>query len=176
MIAITYTHRDGLSVTPLEITIDQEKIVSLRDRGVYAEIEYGETYDRRRQPIVYQLTAGRAAVKAEITGDILELTVINPVDGTTYDFDLQEKYVVDIREAIIDVAGTLTACRRIEYVPGSFVPKIIFVSASLASLTDSTPTEITTTEEVTTTVAEEATTTVEEATTTVEEVTTTAGE
>jgi hypothetical protein len=153
MIEVTLTHRQGVELNEeLTIGIDPEKIVSVRDRGSYAEIEYAETYDRRRQPITYQLTTSRAAIDAVITGTYdtltepyLELTVYDTATGDTYSLDLQEKYIVDIREVYTLIDNTVTACRRIEYVPGSFKPEIIYVSNSFASMIDSTPAEVTTT-------------------------------
>jgi hypothetical protein len=165
MIAVTYTKRQGMSVTPLTIAIDPEKIVSVKldHSGNYAVIEYGETYDRRRQPIVYQLTTDPAGVLATITGNYDTLTepyltvdIIDLPSGVVTETNLQEKYIVDIREAHVTVHHVLTAVRRIEYVPGSFVPVVVYVTDTFASMVASTPTEVTTTEEATT---EEVTTT-----------------
>jgi hypothetical protein len=190
MIAVTATHRQGVElVTPLTFAIDPEKIVSTRDRGSYVEIEYGETYDRRRQPITYQLTTDRTTIDALITGTYvgkiyLSLTVIWSVDrehrpplgSANYALDLQEKYIVDIRDTYVDINGTKTSARRIEYVPGSFVPVVIFVSDDFANLITDTPAEVTTTTTTaapvtttTTTVAATTTTTQAPATTTTTE-------
>lgn len=189
MIAVTYTHRQGVElVEPVTIAIDPEKIVSTRDRGSYVEIEYGETFDRRRQPITYQLTTDRTTIDALITGTYvgkiyLALTVIWSVDrehrpplgSASYALDLQEKYIVDIRDTYVDINGTKTAARRIEYVPGSFVPVVIFVSDSFANLITDTPAEVTTTTTTatptttTTTAAPTTTTTTVAATTTTTE-------
>jgi hypothetical protein len=168
MILITTTQRNGVSYAHT-FAIDPEKIVSVRDREVglslVAEIEYGETYDRRRQPIFYRLNCSRAAIDALILGSYtgkeqLNVTVIDASDRhykpymvASYAMDLQERYIVDIREAEIMVNGSLTTCRRIEYVPGSFAPVILYVSNRLSTLITDTP------EEVTTTTTEEATTT-----------------
>ena len=180
MIAITYTHRNGIeldeSVTCL---IDPEKICGVRTFNTYyAEIDYGETFDRRRQPIKYGLTTSVAAILATITGNYdtltnpyLALTVIDalkqkwkPDPDDNYTYNLQEKYIVDIRESYTMIGTTKTACRRIEFVPGSFIPVVLFVSNTLASLTDSTPAAVTTT--TTTTTATTTTTTPEGTTTT----------
>lgn len=191
MISVTATHRQGVELLENQtFAIDPEKIVSTRDRGSIVEIEYGETYDRRRQPITYQLTTCRAAIDALIAGDYntnlthpyLSLTVIwslqreyrPPVGSTSYAMDLQEKYIVDIRDTYVDIEGTKTSARRIEFVPGSFVPVVIFVSEDYSSLVTATPVEVpitttTTTEEATTTTTTVAATT----TTTTEEVITT---
>ena len=180
MIAITYTHRNGIeldeSVTCL---IDPEKICGVRTFNTYyAEIDYGETFDRRRQPIKYGLTTSVAAILATIKGNYdtlthpyLALTVIDalkqewkPDPDDNYTYNLQEKYIVDIRESYTMIDGTKTPCRRVEFVPGSFVPVVLYVSDTLASLTDSTPAAVTTT--TTTTTATTTTTTPEGTTTT----------
>ena len=180
MIAITYTHRNGIeldeSVTCL---IDPEKICGVRTFNTYyAEIDYGETFDRRRQPIKYGLTTSVAAILATIKGNYdtlthpyLALTVIDalkqewkPDPDVNYTYNLQEKYIVDIRESYTMIGTTKTACRRVEFVPGSFIPVVLFVSNSLASLTDSTPAAATTT--TTTPVATTTSTTPEGTTTT----------
>lgn len=190
MISVTATHRQGVELLENQtFAIDPEKIVSTRDRGAYVEIEYGETYDRRRQPITYQLTTDRATIDALIAGDYntnlthpyLSLTVIwslqreyrPPVGSASYAMDLQEKYIVDIRDTYVDINGTKTAARRIEFVPGSFVPVVIFVSEDYANLVTDTPAAVTTT--TTTTATPTTTTTTAEATTTTttEEATTT---
>ena len=179
MIAITYTHRNGIeldeSVTCL---IDPEKICGVRTFNTYyAEIDYGETFDRRRQPIKYGLTTSVAAILATIKGNYdtlthpyLALTVIDalkqewkPDPDVNYTYNLQEKYIVDIRESYTMIGTTKTACRRVEFVPGSFIPVVLFVSNSLVSLTDSTPAAATTT---TTTPVATTTSTTPEATTT----------
>lgn len=195
MIAVTVTHRQGIElVDPITIAIDPEKIVATRDRGSYVEIEYGETYDRRRQPITYQLTTDRASIDALITGSYathlyLTLTVLwsndrehrPPLGSADYEIDLQERYIVDIRDTYVNINGTKTAARRIEFVPGSFVPVVIYVSEAFANLITDTPAEVTTTTTTaapttTTTTAAPATTTTtesqqqEETTTTTEEV------
>ena len=195
MIAVTVTHRQGIElVEPVTIAIDPEKIVATRDRGSYVEIEYGETYDRRRQPITYQLTTDRASIDALITGSYathlyLTLTVLwsndrehrPPLGSANYEIDLQERYIVDIRDTYVNINGTKTSARRIEFVPGSFVPVVIYVSEAFATLITDTPTEVTTTTTTaapttTTTTAAPATTTTtesqqqEETTTTTEEV------
>lgn len=179
MIQVTLSHKNGVELLePITIGIDPEKIVSTRNRGYYCECDYGETFDRRRETVVYQLNTSRAAILALITGSYvantyLALTVIwsldrehRPIEGTaSYAFDLQEKYIVDIRDVIQDVNGTLTACRRIEYVPGSFVPVVIFVSQSFRTLVPDVPAVVTTTTEepiTTTTTEEESATTTEE--------------
>ena len=181
MIAITYTHRNGIeldeSVTCL---IDPEKICGVRTFNTYyAEIDYGETFDRRRQPIKYGLTTSVAAILATIKGNYdtlthpyLALTVIDalkqkwkPDPDDNYTYNLQEKYIVDIRESYTMIGTTKTACRRIEFVPGSFIPVVLYVSDTLASLTDSTPAAVTTTT-TTTTAAPTTTTTTPVATTT----------
>jgi len=176
MISITYTHRNGLAETTNQtIAIDPEKICGVRVwRTNYCEIDYAETYDRRREPIAYALTTSRAAILATITGTYdalthpyVSLTVIEaePKDwqpdpiGSTYTYDLQEKYIVDIREATKYVDGTATACRRVEFVPGSFVPVVLYVSNSLASMISSTPATVTTTTTTTTTTVAPTTTT-----------------
>ena len=180
MIAITYTHRNGIeldeSVTCL---IDPEKICGVRTFNTYyAEIDYGETFDRRRQPIKYGLTTSVAAILATITGNYdtltnpyLALTVIDalkqewkPDPDVNYTYNLQEKYIVDIRESYTTIDGNKTACRRVEFVPGSFVPVVLYVSDTLASLTASTPAAVTTT--TTTTPEGTTTTTTPEGTTT----------
>ncbi len=173
MIAITYTHRNGIeldeSVTCL---IDPEKICGVRTFNTYyAEIDYGETFDRRRQPIKYGLTTSVAAILATITNPYLSLTVIDalkqewkPDPDDNYTYNLQEKYIVDIRESYTTIDGTKTACRRVEFVPGSFVPVVLYVSDTLESLTDSTPAAVTTT--TTTTPEGTTTTTTPEGTTT----------
>ena len=195
MIAVTVTHRQGIElVEPVTIAIDPEKIVATRDRGSYVEIEYGETYDRRRQPITYQLTTDRASIDALITGSYathlyLTLTVLwsndrehrPPLGSANYEIDLQVRYIVDIRDTYVNINGTKTSARRIEFVPGSFVPVVIYVSEAFATLITDTPTEVTTTTTTaapttTTTTAAPATTTTtesqqqEETTTTTEEV------
>ena len=166
MISITATHRQGVElIEPRTFAIDTEKVVNIRDRGSIAEIEYGETYDRRRQPITYQLTTDRASIDALITGSYetytqLSLTVIwsddrehRPTEGTaSYTLNLQERYIVDIEDTYVNINGTKTSARRIEFVPGSFVPVVIYVSESYNSLIGVTPPEITTT---TTTVFED---------------------
>ena len=180
MIAITYTHRNGIeldeSVTCL---IDPEKICGVRTFNTYyAEIDYGETFDRRRQPIKYGLTTSVAAILATITGTYdtltppyLSLTVIDalkqewkPDPDDNYTYNLQEKYIVDIRESYTTIDGNKTACRRVEFVPGSFVPVVLYVSDTLESLADSTPAAVTTT--TTTTPEGTTTTTTPEGTTT----------
>ena len=159
MILVTAISRNGVPyVTPVSFAIDPEKIVTTRDRDtLYCECEYGETYDRRRQPITYRLTTSRAAINALITGsysgkELLTVTVIGantdaykPDNWVPYDLDLQERYIVDIRESYFMVNQTKTACRRIEYVPGSFVPVVLYVSDTMASMITATPAEVTTT-------------------------------
>lgn len=174
MIAVTVTHKNGVQLlNEMTIAIDAEKIVKVRTVDTYyAEILYGETFDRKREPVLYQLTTSAAAVLATIAGDYSTL-LANPyltvtaykdlVSGATETLNLQERYIVDIREARVKINNTVTACRRIEYVPGSFDPVIIYVSTNFAAMVDSTPAEVTTTEEPTTTAA--ATTTVEPTTT-----------
>jgi len=161
MIQVTATHKNGVQLLENDtFGIDAEKIVSTRMRGFYCEIDYGETYVRNRETVRYQLTTDSAAILALITGSwatniYLALTVIwsldrehrPPVGTSSYVLDLQEKYIVDIRDVIQDVNGTLTACRRIEYVPGSFVPVVIFVSNSFRSLVPDVPVAVTTTTE-----------------------------
>lgn len=173
MILITATQRNGVTLLePMTFAIDPEKIVSVRDRGdFYAEIEYGETFDRRRQPITYVLTTSRAAIDALILGtyatkEYLAVTVIGsntdeykPKRVANYALDLQEKYIVDIRDTYFAINGVKTACRRIEYVPGSFVPILIYVSNALNTLVTDTPDAVTTT---TTTETPETTTTTTE--------------
>lgn len=193
MISITVTHRDRIELSSqITIAIDPEKIAAVRVLDTYyAEIDYAEAYDRRRQPITYGVTTDRAAILATITGTYdtlanpyLSLDVYDVSDGTTSVMDLQEKYIVDIRDTYAVINGTLTACRRIEYVPGAFVPEIIYVSNAYATLVDSTPAAATTTTSTTsttttTTTAPTTTTTTAEATTTttttVETTTTTSG-
>lgn len=170
MISITVTSRNGVELLePQTFAIDPEKIVSLRDRGAYVEIEYGETFDRRRQPIIYLLTTDRTTLAALILGtyatkEYLSVTVINssvdeykPKNVANYAMDLQEKYIVDIRESYTMIGQTKTACRRIEYVPGAFVPIILYVLTTYNSMITDTPAEVTTTttEEVTTTTTSE---------------------
>lgn len=159
MILVTAISRNGVPyVTPVSFAIDPEKIVTTRDRDtLYCECEYGETYDRRRQPITYRLTTSRAAINALILGsysgkELLTVTVIGantdaykPDNWVPYDLDLQERYIVDIRESYFMVNQTKTACRRIEYVPGSFVPVVLYVSDTMASMITATPAEVTTT-------------------------------
>lgn len=195
MIQITYTHKNGVrQLTPVTIAIDPEKIVSITDSGLYALIEYGETFDRRRQPVTYKLTTSRAAILAEIDGtydtkETLALTVLwsnteeyKPYNVASYALDLQERYIVDMRDAVAWINQTKTACVRIEFVPASFVPVIIFVQGDLDSLVSDIPAAVTTTTEepvVTTTTDEETATTTEEevvTTTTEEEVVTTTSE
>ena len=54
----------------MTIAIDAEKIVKVRTVDTYyAEILYGETFDRKREPVLYQLTTSAAAVLATIAGD-----------------------------------------------------------------------------------------------------------
>lgn len=180
MIQISATHRQGVElVEPITFAIDPEKIVGVRDRGIYAEIDYGETFDRRRQPITYILTTDRATIDALIFGNYtdgitnpyLSFDVLwsedrdhRPAPGdTSYPLDLQEKYIVDIRDVTHDINGTLTACARVEYVPGSFVPVIIYVDGEVADFVTDTPATVTTT---TTTAAATTTTTTAAATTT----------
>jgi hypothetical protein len=170
MIQVTATKRNGVTLVPEQtFLIDAEKIVSTRNVGLYAEIEYAETYDRRKQPIKYLLTTNSAAIASAITGAVETLTVYDLSAGTTYTLVLQQKYITDVRESKVKVNGTLTACRQVEYVAGAWIPTKIYVSDTLASIEDSTPAEVTTTEAPTTTA--EATTT-EEATTTAEPTTT----
>jgi hypothetical protein len=173
MIGVTALERQGVELLePLFLAIDPEKIVSTRDRGIYCEIEYGETFDRRRQPITYVLNTDRASIDALIIGNYtdglrlpyLELTVIwsldrehRPAPGHShYHLDLQEKYIVDIRNVTADINGVLTDCARIEFVPGSFVPVVIFVDGEVDDFITDEPVEVTTT---TTTVAVTTTTT-----------------
>lgn len=145
MILVTATHRQGIELAEaVTFAIDPEKIVGLRDRGTATEIEYAETYDRKRQPITYIIDAARAAVEALIQGDYvgketLTLTVYNTVDGSTGTIDLQEKYIVDIRSVTHYINKTLTACRRVEYTPGAFNPIVIYVSEDIATLVTDTP-------------------------------------
>lgn len=194
MIQITYTHRNGVrQLTPVTIAIDPEKIVSITDSGVYALIEYGETFDRRRQPVTYKLTTSRAAILDEIAGtydtkETLALTVLwsnteeyKPYNVASYALDLQERYIVDMRDAVALINQTKVSCVRIEFVPASFVPVIIFVQGTLDGLVPDIPAAVTTTTEeptVTTTEEETATTTEEEGgrTTTEEETVTTTEE
>ena len=162
-------------MSALTFAIDPEKIVGTRDLGSYCEIEYAETYDRRRQPIVYQLTTSSDLINALIDGtydgkEYLVLTVVNPLDATTFTLNLQERYIVDIRPAATIVNKVKADCLRVEYVPGSFVPKIIYVSGTLGAdvfdfdapadvtTTVAPTTEAPTTEAPTTTVAEPTTT------------------
>jgi hypothetical protein len=158
MILVTLTSRNGVDlVTHQQIAIDPEKIVTTRDRELYCEITYGETYDRRRQPIDYVLTTDRASILALILGsyatkEFLSVTVIGsnkeefkPVNWVPYALDLQEKYIVDIRESYFAVNNVKTPCRRIEYVPGSFVPVVIYVSEKLLDLVTDNPAAVTTT-------------------------------
>lgn len=159
MILVEAKSRNGVDLVTNQIfAIDPEKIVTTRVRDdYYAEIEYGETYDRRRQPITYVLTTDVASILALITGtyatkEYLSVTVIGantadfkPDNWVPYALDLQEKYIVDIRESYYAVDNVKTACRRIEYVPGSFVPVVIYVSNSLASMVTDTPAAVTTT-------------------------------
>jgi|GEM_PF-5767691 len=169
MIQITYTHRNGVAVSPsVTFAIDPEKIVSTKDYGSYCEIEYAETFDRKRQPIWYRTNTTRAAVDVLILGSYatkIYLAVTAYADDrlSTFAVDLQEKYIVDIREWYVTVSGVKTACRRIEYVPGSFAPTVLYVTNSLASLVSDTPAPITTT---TTTAAATTTTTATPTTTT----------
>jgi len=170
MILITVTERNGVLLTaPQSFAIDPEKIVTTRDyNDLYCSLTYGETFDRRRQPIDYVLTTDRASILALIDGtyagkEYLSVTVIGantadfkPVNWVPYALDLQEKYIVDIRESYYAVDNVKTACRRIEYVPGSFVPVIIYVSDTMASMITATPAAVTTT-----TTEEPATTTTE---------------
>lgn len=196
MIQITYTHRNGVrQLTPVTIAIDPEKIVSITDSGLYALIEYGETFDRRRQPVTYKLTTSRAAILAEIDGtydtkETLALTVLwsnteeyKPHNVASYALDLQERYIVDMRDAVAWINQTKVSCVRIEFVPASFVPVIIFVQGTLDDLVPDIPAAVTTTTteepEVTTTTEEETATTTEEEggrTTTEEETVTTTEE
>ena len=158
MIQVTYTHRNGVrQLSPVTLAIDPEKIVSVKESGYYALIEYGETYDRRRQPVVYRLTASAADITLLILGsydgkEVLNVTVLGsntddykPYNVASYAMDLQEKYIVDIREAVAWINQTKVACRRIEFVPASFVPVVIFVEESLEELTTDTPSPVTTT-------------------------------
>ena len=158
MIQVTYTHRNGVrQLSPVTLAIDPEKIVSVKESGYYALIEYGETYDRRRQPVVYRLTASAADITLLILGsydgkEVLTVTVLGsntddykPYNVASYAMDLQEKYIVDIREAVAWINQTKVACRRIEFVPASFVPVVIFVEESLEELITDTPMPVTTT-------------------------------
>jgi len=177
MILVTITHRNGIAFdSPKTIAIDPEKIVDTKINGSYCVMEYGETYDRRRQPIEYQVTVSKAVIDALITGTYaghkyLTLTVIasntdiyKPNLDPTYTLELQERYIVDIRSTYIWINQTKTACSRIEFVPGAFVPVIIWVSEDISELITDVAGEGTTTteepsEETTTTESEEITTT-----------------
>jgi hypothetical protein len=187
MIQVTVTWRQGVElVEPMTIAIDPEKITATREIDGFAEIDYGECRDRQRSNMVYRLTVNKANIDAQIFGDYntnlthpyLILNVYNLWDGSTYVLDLQESYIVDIREAFYWINGTKTSCRKIEYVPGAFAPVIIYVSNSFASLittyvtttTTVAPTTTTTTAPITTTTTTEAVTTT---TTTATPVTTT---
>jgi hypothetical protein len=158
MILVEAISRNGVELVAHQtFALDPEKIVTTRDRDLLVEVEYGETFDRRRQPITYVLTTDRASILALITGtyatkEFLSVTVIGsnkedfkPVNWVPYALDLQEKYIVDIRESYFAVNNVKTACRRIEYVPGSFVPVVIYVSDKLLDLVTDTPAAVTTT-------------------------------
>lgn len=194
MIQVTYTKRNLVTlVEPVTIAIDPEKVVSCKDVGGVAVIEYAETHDRQRQPIVYTLTTTSAALLPLIMGNWN--TVITPyITVTEYNLAtaesqlvyIQEKYIVDIRETEMPLANLgVFPFLRIEYCPGAFVPEVIYaantmdeviVTALPTTTAEATTTEATTTAATTTaaaTTTEEPTTTVA-ATTTIEP-TTTAG-
>jgi hypothetical protein len=160
MVLVHITHTNGVElVHHLQLALDPEKIVSVKDdpTGNYAVIEYGECYSRNWKPMFYQLTVSRALIDTFITGEYvgkeyLALHVYELPSGDVYHLDLQEKYIVDIREAFYWINQTKVACRKIEYVPGSFAPIIIYVSNTMASLvTNNLVTTTTTTRAVTTT-------------------------
>lgn len=145
MILVMATHRNGMELSgSLYFAIDPEKVCSIRESKGNCIISYAETYDRRRQPIVYNLEEAGVVVEAAIEGDYdgketLELTSVNLDDGSVETVTVQEKYVVDIRTVTLPVNGVMTTLSRVEYVPGAFVPVVLYASESIFDLVTNSP-------------------------------------
>lgn len=145
MILVTATHRQGKELDDsLYFAIDPEKVCSIRESKGNCVISYAETYDRRKQPIVYNLEEAGVVIEAAISGDYngketLELTSVNLENGSTQTVTVQEKYIVDIRTVTLPVDGVMTTLSRVEYVPGAFIPVVLYASESIYDLVTNSP-------------------------------------
>jgi hypothetical protein len=186
MIQVTVTHVQGIELaTARTIAIDPEKIVDIRRRGIYTEIDYSESYDRKWKPITYQITAALPNIQAAIQGDwvgkeYLAVTVVwgEPREmrpniwGNYYALDIQQKFIIDIEEVYYTepVAPYRTGLvTKLRFTSSAFLQKVVYVSEDLHDLVPDVPSETTTT----TTALPATTTTTEEPVTTTTEIATT---
>jgi hypothetical protein len=169
---IIITHKNGVELlSTITLALEAEKIVSTRAVGSACEFVYAEADDRRLKPIVYQAANTKAQVDAFVSGTQVDLTVYNTADGTTSTLTVTEKFIEQIRESEYRIGTTDQACREVKFREGAFTQEVVYVSNSLASLSDAvvtttTSTTTTTTSTTTTTAAPTTTTTVPATTTT----------
>ena len=167
---IVITKKNGVTLsTSMTVAIDPEKIVRTRADGSACEFIYAESDSRRIPAVKYTAGNTKAQVDAFIAGGVVALTVYaniiggQAVNNTTEAWTVQKKYIEDIVEGYVEVAGTATSCRVVRINYGAFKIVTIYVTNSLASITDALVTTTTTT---TTTAAPTTTTTTAAATTT----------
>jgi hypothetical protein len=180
MIQVTVTHVQGIELAVNRIlAIDPEKIVDVRRRGIFTEIDYAESYDRKWKPITYQITAALPNIQAAIQGDwtgkeYLSATVIygEPREmrpniwEDTYAIDIQQKFIIDIEEVYFRFPWSTTdeLVTKLRFTSSAFLQKVVYVTEHLHDLVPDVPSATTTTttqEPVTTTTELPVTTTTE---------------
>jgi hypothetical protein len=161
MIIVTVVFEQGIQLAvPRVIAIDPEKIVDARRRGIYTEISYAESYDRKWKPITYQITAALPNIQAAIQGDwvgkeYLSATVIygEPREmrpniwEDTYAIDIQQKFIIDIEEVYLRYPWSTTdeLVTKLRFTSSAFLQKVVYVTESLDKLVPDVPSETTTT-------------------------------
>ena len=152
--------------------IDPEKIIRTRAVSGGCEIVYVRRYDRRTPPDVMIIGNTKTQVDAWVTHETIDLTVyVNVVGGqavnnTTETQTIQKSWIKDIIEGYVQVAGVATSCRVVTWNSGEFSVERIFVTNSLASISDAVATTTTTTTTTTTAAPTTTTTTAAPTTTT----------
>jgi hypothetical protein len=161
MIIVTVVFEQGIQLAvPRVIAIDPEKIVDVRRRGIFTEIDYAESYDRKWKPITYQITAALPNIQAAIQGDwvgkeYLSATVIygEPREmrpniwEDTYAIDIQQKFIIDIEEVYLRYPWSTTdeLVTKLRFTSSAFLQKVVYVTEHLHDLVPDVPSETTTT-------------------------------
>jgi hypothetical protein len=160
---IVITHEGGVALSATKtLAIEPEKIVSTQSIGAACEFVYAETIDRRVSPKKYRAANTKSQVDSMITGTLIDFTVYNEADGSTYALTVQEKFIEDMQAGTLRIYGSTPSNQAgvsVRFVEGAWLEKKIFVDGSLGDFatgittTTSTlaPTTTTTTAAVTTT-------------------------
>ena len=165
---VLITKVNGVTLTEaLTIGLEAEKIVSVKnDADGFAEFVYVEAYDRRKKPVVYTTNLPKSNIDTFVVGTQVDLVVTNANDATTVTLGVTEKFIYNVQEAYAVIDSTNTACRKVDYMEGSFASKTVYVTNSLSSLATAVVTTTTTAAVTTTTTTAAVTTTTTAAVTT----------